>query len=111
VDVRKEIGRRIRAAREERKLSQSGLAALLPGDVTQSAVSFWEAGRNAPTAENLRDLCVALGKSADWMLGLESEAPRGKADRLAARVAELPAEPRRVIESLLPYLAPSRRKR
>ena len=100
--------RRLKQAREARGLSQGGLAAALAatsaGEITQSAVSYWESGKNLPATEMLRELCSVLGVSADWLLGLDDSAPARAAERIAREVATLPAEQRKIIEKLLPYL-------
>jgi transcriptional regulator with XRE-family HTH domain len=98
------FAKRLKQAREARGLSQNGLAAALGGEVTQSAVSYWESGKNLPATETLRELCTVLGVSADWLLGLEDAAPARGAERLAHEVATLPLEQRRLIEKLIPYL-------
>lgn len=102
------FAQRLKQAREARGLSQNGLATALAsrtgGDLTQSAVSYWESGKNLPTTEMLRELCALLGVSADWLLGLDDAAPARGAERLAHEVATLPLEQRKLIEKLLPYL-------
>jgi transcriptional regulator with XRE-family HTH domain len=98
------FAKRLKQAREARGLSQNGLAAALGGEVTQSAVSYWESGKNLPATETLRELCSVLGVSADWLLGLEDAAPARGAERLAHEVAALPLEQRKLIERLIPYL-------
>lgn len=98
------FAKRLKQAREARGLSQNGLAAALGGEVTQSAVSYWESGKNLPATETLRELCTVLGVSADWLLGLADAAPARGAERLAHEVATLPLEQRRLIEKLIPYL-------
>lgn len=105
---RNPLPQRLKQAREARGLSQGGLAAALAertGEaLTQSAVSYWESGKNLPATETLRELCAVLGVSADWLLGLEDAAPARGAERLAREVAALPAEQRKLVEKLLPYL-------
>jgi len=100
--------KRLKQAREARGLSQGGLAAALAdrtgGELTQSAVSYWESGKNLPATEMLRELCTVLGVSADWLLGLDDSAPARGGQRIADEVAALPLEQRRLIEKLLPYL-------
>jgi transcriptional regulator with XRE-family HTH domain len=102
------LPKRLKQAREARGLSQNGLAAALSkregGEVTQSAVSYWESGKNLPATETLRELCAVLGVSADWLLGLDEGAPARGAERISHEVAALPLEQRRLIEKLLPYL-------
>lgn len=53
----------IRAAREQRGWSKSELARRL--DKTQTAVSYWEAGKRSPGLDDLVDLADALGLTVD----------------------------------------------
>jgi Zn-dependent peptidase ImmA (M78 family)/transcriptional regulator with XRE-family HTH domain len=53
-----EVGRRIRLRREELGLSQGALARRL--GKTQTAVSYWEAGKRTPAVEDLLDLAETL---------------------------------------------------
>jgi transcriptional regulator with XRE-family HTH domain len=105
---RNPLPQRLKQAREARGLSQAALATALStrtgGELTQSAVSYWESGKNLPATETLRELCALLGVSADWLLGLDDAPPQRGAERLAAEVAALPAEQRKLVEKLLPYL-------
>lgn len=41
--------------------------------VTACTIAGWRRGRNMPDSYNLASLCVALGVSADWMLGIEND--------------------------------------
>lgn len=41
--------------------------------VTKQTISGWENGRRTPDAENIRDLCIALDCSADYLLCLSDE--------------------------------------
>lgn len=105
----KGFGARLRAAREARGLSQNALAQLLPGEVSQGAVSYWESDRNTPSVENLHDLCVVLGCSADELLGIAADAPKARGTRLAREIEALPAERREVLEALTAMLRKPRR--
>jgi transcriptional regulator with XRE-family HTH domain len=55
-----QIGRRIRAAREAKGLSQNDLAKRLPGSVSAHYVSRWETGYNRPSAAHLEMLAAVL---------------------------------------------------
>lgn len=59
------LGSRIKAARQERGLSQAALAARL--GVTRPAVTQWEGGRIEPDSENLRNLAAALDVDFGWL--------------------------------------------
>jgi transcriptional regulator with XRE-family HTH domain len=62
--IRATVGRNIKAAREERGLTQSALARLL--GVESMAVSRWERGRVRPTDANLHALARALRRDPAW---------------------------------------------
>lgn len=63
-----ELGARIASIRSLRRMRQSDLAAAV-GASTQT-VSNWETGQRVPRADMLRDLCIALRCSSDYLLGL-----------------------------------------
>lgn len=60
------VGQRIRAIREERGWSQEDLAARLGR--TQTAISYWEAGRRALGVDDLVELAEALGVPTSELL-------------------------------------------
>ncbi len=53
--------------RDERKLSQQELADRL--GVSRQTVVRWEAGKSAPSVNQIPDICAALGVTADELLG------------------------------------------
>lgn len=61
----------IRSARMERQLTQGELAALI--GVTQSTVSFWESGAEAPTVEHLILPALELPEIIETFNGRECE--------------------------------------
>ncbi|MDQ6602560.1 MAG: helix-turn-helix domain-containing protein [Chloroflexota bacterium] len=61
----------IRSARMERQLTQGELAARI--GVTQSTVSFWESGVEAPTVEHLILLALELPEIIETFDGRERE--------------------------------------
>jgi len=61
----------IRSARMERQLTQGDLAAKI--GVTQSTVSFWERGIEAPTIEHLILLALELPEIIETFDGRERE--------------------------------------
>lgn len=65
----KEIGQAIKAARERACLTQGDLGGAVKNSPT--SVSNWETGKNAPTVENLRELCNVLDVSPQQLLGME----------------------------------------
>lgn len=64
-------GKRIRLARQMRRMSQTELADRI--GYTSKAVSAWERGVNTPTGDAIRELCRALGISADWLLDVKGD--------------------------------------
>ena len=64
-------GKRIRLARQMRRMSQTELADRI--GYSDKAVSAWETGVNAPTGDAIRELCRALGVSADWLLDVKGD--------------------------------------
>lgn len=61
-----ELGRRIQAARERKRVTQANLAAQL--GVTDNAVTQWETGRAIPRAERLATIAASLGVLLTWLM-------------------------------------------
>ena len=99
---------RLKQARSARGLSQADLASALhgmrAGEVTQSAVSYWESGKNLPTLDAFVALTQALGVSADWLLGLDGGALPKDAQRLAKQLAALSPARRKAVAALVAHL-------
>ena len=53
------------------KLTQKQLADKL--GINNSNITKWKQGENLPSLEVFYELCVLLGESADYMLGLKDE--------------------------------------
>ena len=84
MDPHIEIGRRIRAARRERGLTQDGLAAAV--GVSRSAVAQWETGRAGQLTAHLAVLAAALEVGVEFLMhGADKRAPAlaASADELA----------------------------
>lgn len=62
------LASRLRALRIERGLSQRDLAKVI--GCSRSAVCNYETGANLPNLYQLMSMCLELGVSADYMLGL-----------------------------------------
>lgn len=62
----KTIGERIRKARENTNLKQTELAKLL--NKSQGTITDIENGKNKGNFEILKEICIALNVSADWIL-------------------------------------------
>ena len=63
------LGRRLEEARKSKSLSQADIARKI--GVTRETVSKWESGDKEPSPEHLRELALALGVAADYLLGIE----------------------------------------
>ncbi len=66
-----DFGKRVRAARWERGLSQEGLARLV--DASKNSVQNWERNGTFARAETVVAIARALDVSADYLLGLSDE--------------------------------------
>lgn len=64
----KEMGNRIKELRTEKKLGQNQLADLL--GVSNASISYWETGKQVPSAEVIFKLAQFFGVSADFILGI-----------------------------------------
>jgi transcriptional regulator with XRE-family HTH domain len=65
-ELKKEIGRRIKAVRKQKKMSLEALGAVI--GVGKSSVHGYEAGENYPTPEALIKIAELGDKSLDWLL-------------------------------------------
>lgn len=101
----KELGKRIRVARQRASMSQDALAKAI-GVGNQSTVAGWERGRTEPDAEMLARLADILKVSTDQLLGVQSEIPSLPADvaGLAKEIADLSPSDRAVIEKVVAAL-------
>lgn len=95
---------RLRAARENRRLSQGDLASR--AGLRPSAISHFETGNRKPSFDNLRRLADALEVTTDYLIGrvADSQALAG-ADRLHRHLDRLSADDRDVAEGFLELLA------
>jgi len=63
------VGKRIRELRLERQIGQNKLAEEL--QLSNASISFWENGKQEPSASALFKLAQYFGVSADYILGIE----------------------------------------
>ena len=70
-DQASQIGRRIAQIRKAKGLTQQELASTV--GITQTLLSSYERGRLRIAAEMLAQIALALGASADQILGIEQE--------------------------------------
>lgn len=73
MDYKKEIGRRIQAARDACGWSLVELSKKLGGRLSASRISNYEQGTRLPGPQEVNLLAEALGESAAWLACLESE--------------------------------------
>lgn len=69
-DPRSRFATRLRIARRRAALSQAELGARI--HVAPSHIAHFESGRRLPCYEHLRALCVVLGVSGDYLLGIKN---------------------------------------
>lgn len=62
----KGFGERLRCVREMRRITHDALAEKL--DTTSALIAHYEAGHRLPGCGALRELCLALNVSADYLL-------------------------------------------
>ena len=72
MSTKEEIGRRIREARKERKLTQSNVCELVAG-LQVSTLSNWEQGLREMGVDEAKRLAPVLGVSAAYLLTLTDE--------------------------------------
>ena len=64
----KEMAGRIRALRIEKNVDQNTLAREI--DVSNASISYWETGKQTPSAEVIYKMSIYFNVSADYILGL-----------------------------------------
>jgi transcriptional regulator with XRE-family HTH domain len=85
-----EFGERVRALRLARGMTQDDLALAVGVSPSGGMVRLWEHGRKKPGYLNLRDLCLALNTSADYLLGFTDD-PNPRLAVVNSRGAEIRA--------------------
>lgn len=63
-----EMAGRIRALRKEKNVDQNTMA--LGIDVSNASISYWETGKQIPSAEVIYKMSKYFNVSADYILGL-----------------------------------------
>ena len=64
-----DFGRKLRALRKQKNLTQKQLAALI--GVKNSIISFYEVGDRIPSPEIIIKLAAVLNVTSDYLLGIE----------------------------------------
>lgn len=98
-DVLIEMGKRIQKRRKQLALTQEQLAEMM--NVSIQMVSNLERGNKAIRIDNLVNLSQILQVSTDYILTGKETAEDMNA--LTARIAQLPAKDRKMIEMLVEY--------
>ena len=100
---------RLRKAREDKGLSQAQLAE--KAGLQPSAVSHFEAGRRAPSFDNLRALADALDITTDHLLGREAKAGMAGpvAEKLFRRAGELTHRDLEILAEVADSMAKNKR--
>lgn len=75
------FGERLRTARENSSLSQERLGMSI--DASRQQVHGWEKQETAPNGETVKKLALALGVTADYLLGLSDHPGMTEADGLS----------------------------
>jgi transcriptional regulator with XRE-family HTH domain len=65
----KEFGEKVKYLRKESGIGQNSLAEIL--DVSNASISYWETGKQLPSAEAVFKLANFFNVSADYLLGIE----------------------------------------
>ena len=68
---KKVMGERLRFLRQEMGIGQNKLAEVL--DISNASISYWENGKQEPTAEALFKLAVFFDVTVDYLLGLTND--------------------------------------
>lgn len=74
MDTKTESGRRLKQAREAKRLTLREVCEQVPG-LTETALHNWEAGRRMLPIDKAKKLADALGTSAAYLLTLEDHQP------------------------------------
>ena len=95
---------RLRAARDQRGLSQTQLAER--AHIPASSVSHFESGARKPSFDNLKRIATALDVTTDYLLGrVDQMNSVGAAETIHRHLANLSAGDLRLADELLAVLA------
>lgn len=76
MDIAKQIGERIKKARESKDLSLSGLSALTNGVLSKARIGNYERGIRTPGPTEILLLSAALGERAAYLMCIDTEKER-----------------------------------
>lgn len=83
-DVNVVLGERIRLGRKANGITREKLAEQI--DVSPRFLAEVEAGKVGMALQTLKNISVALGVTADYLLGLENESRTGRRDILCTQI-------------------------
>jgi transcriptional regulator with XRE-family HTH domain len=66
------FAKRLKEIRVENELTQKQLAEIL--QTTDDSIYSWEKGGSQPPIETLRKICIELNVSADYLIGVKTDA-------------------------------------
>ncbi len=95
----------LKAAREQRGLSQTELAKLT--GLQPSAISHFETGNRSPSFDNLKRLANALGVSIDYLLGRSAvpDVATPKAEQIFRDFSKMTARDQETLAQMAAFLA------
>lgn len=96
---------RLKATRENLGLRQEDLGDRL--NASRYRVSNWEIDLSYPTLAMFRNLCMATGCSADYLLGLSEMVLDEKEHRCLLKYRALPSHDQDAVEALMDHFAES----
>lgn len=65
------LGERLKYLRNEKGIGQNLLAKEL--GVSNASISYWETGKQEPSAEAIYKIAIYFGVSADYLLGITND--------------------------------------
>lgn len=101
IEMKKEIGNKIKKYRKQQGLNQQQLAELL--GVTNRAVSNWESGANGVDIELIPEICKILKIGPNEFFDTPSDQPSPETIALARRIEALDAASREFVETCVSF--------
>lgn len=110
MDPREEAGRRLKLARDAKGWTLREVCDRVPG-LTQTRLHNWEAGKRMLPVDMAKQIAVALGTSAAWLLTIEDAPPTPRETALLQYFREADSRGKdtiiRTAESQSAYLTPA----
>lgn len=106
-DIKKEVGERLKAAREKKNLKQNRVAMML--GVHNSTLAKYESGEREPDAEVINKLAELYEVSTDWILGNKVRIINDQTKNEALEIySRLPQEEKKLIDDMIKALEKKR---